>query len=154
MKKSVLGLLGLLAMSVFTSCNFDAPENKTYVVEIGRAPDSLNTLPPTNSTDKPLYPETDMMLDFSEEPPTFSDFCVMRDYLYNKTPRRDYKITGDVTFEQLKIMLTNISYTEGSAAVNFIVSHGYHLDIYSQQDSSDSYCRNVWISVTETGLLY
>ena len=154
MKKSVLLVLGLLVMSVFTSCNFDAPENKKYVVEIGRAPDSLNTLPPSSSTDRPIYySEPDMTLDFSEEPPTFSDFCVMRDYLYDKTPRSSYKITRDVTFEQLKIMLTNISYTEGSAAVDFIVSHGYHLDIYSQHDY-DYGRRNVWISVTETGLLY
>lgn len=31
--KNVFVVLGLLMISVFTSCNFDTPEEETYVVE-------------------------------------------------------------------------------------------------------------------------
>lgn len=134
MKKSVLVVLGLMMMSVFTSCGFVTQEEKTYVVEMGIV---------TNET---VYTAAEMMSDGL----SFSDFCTVRDYLYKNTID-GYEVEYDVTFEELKSLLLQISYTEGAEAAKVTKERGFKLLCCSHRDYDDV---KVWISIAETDLLY
>lgn len=139
MKKSVFVVLGLLAMSVFTSCNFDAPlKEETYVVEAGIV---------SNYT----FEEALEMVENISGEITFSDMCTIRDYLYSHTETDDYEIKRDVTFEELKSMLIQSSHAEGLEIANGIKEHGSYLGTFYHRNYSD---KKVWIFVTKTGLLY
>lgn len=138
MKKSVLLVLGLLMMSVFTSCNFYTPEEETYVVESGVV---------SNDT---FYTANKMAENISGEV-TFSDICAIRDYLYSNTKTDDYKIMRDVTFEELKSMLVQSSHAEGSEIANGIKEHGSYIGTFYHRNYSN---KKIWICVTKTGLLY
>ena len=110
MKKSVLLVLGLLMMSVFTSCNFYTPE-ETYVVELG--------VVSNDTVDKAV----EMSENISGEA-SFSDICKIRDYLYANTATDNYEIMKDVTFEELKSMLVQVSRAEGLEIANGVKEHG------------------------------
>ena len=90
MKKSVLLVLGLLMISVFTSCNFYTPE-ETYVVESGVVSNDIEAT------------AIEMSEKLSGEV-SHSDIFTIRDYLYVNTATDDYEIMKDVTFEELKSM--------------------------------------------------
>ena len=92
MKKSVLLVLGLLMMSVFTSCNFYTPE-ETYVVESGVVSNDI--------VDKAV----EMSENISGEAP-FSDICKIRDYLYVNTATDDYEIMKDVNKDMYEAKFT------------------------------------------------
>ena len=138
MKKSVLLVLGLLMMSVFTSCNFYTPEEETYVVEVGIV---------SNDT-------VDTALEMSEKlsgEVSHSDIFTIRDYLYANTATDDYEIDKNVTFEELKNMLVQVSHAEGLEIANGIKEHGSYLGTFNHRNYS---YKKVWICVTKTGLLY
>ena len=137
MKKSVLLVLGLLMMSVFTSCNFYTPE-ETYVVESGVV---------SNDT---VVKAVEMSENISGEA-SFSDICKIRDYLYVNTATDDYEIMKDVTFEELKSMLVQVSHAEGLEIANGIKEHGSYIGTFYHRNYS---YKKVWICVTKTGLLY
>ena len=138
MKKSVLLLLGLLIMSVFTSCNFAIPEEETYVVEVGIVSSDIE----------------DTAIEMSEKlsgEVSHSDIFTIRDYLYVNTATDDYEIEKNVTFEELKSMLVQVSHTKGPEIANGIKEHGSYLDIFNHRNYS---YKKIWICVTKTGLLY
>lgn len=134
MKKSVLVVLGLMMMSVFTSCGFVTQEETTYVVECGIV---------TNET---IYTAADMMSDGL----SFSDFCKVRDYLYKNTID-GYEVEYDVTFEELESMLLQVSYTEGAEAANVTQKRGFKILCFNHRYDDDV---KIWMSVVETELLY
>lgn len=137
MKKSVLLVLGLLMISVFTSCNFYTPE-ETYVVESGVVSnDTVDTA-------------VEMSENISGEA-SFSDICKIRDYLYVNTATDDYEIMKDVTFEELKSMLVQVSHAEGLEIANGIKEHGSYIGTFYHRNYS---YKKIWICVTKTGLLY
>lgn len=138
MKKAFLVVLGLLMVSVFTSCNFDTPEEETYVVESGIVSNYI----------------ANTALEMSEAitgEVTFSDICALRDYLYSNTETDDYEIMRDVTFEELKSMLVQSSHSKGSEIANGIKEHGSYIGTFYHRNYSD---KKVWIFVAKTGLLY
>lgn len=138
MKKSVLLVLGLLMMSVFTSCNFYTPEEETYVVEVGIVSNDI----------------VDTALEMSEKfsgEVSHSDIFTIRDYLYANTATDDYEIMKDVTFEELKSMLVQVSHTKGQEIANGIKEHGSYLGTFNHRNYS---YKKIWICVTKTGLLY
>ena len=137
MKKSVLLVLGLLMMSVFTSCNFYTPE-ETYVVESGVVSNDI--------VDKAV----EMSENISGEA-SFSDICKIRDYLYANTATDNYEIMKDVTFEELKSMLVQVSHTEGLEIANGVKEHGSYIGTFNHRNYS---YKKIWICVTKTGLLY
>ena len=137
MKKSVLLVLGLLMMSVFTSCNFYTPE-ETYVVESGVVSNDI--------VDKAV----EMSENISGEA-SFSDICKIRDYLYANTATDNYEIMKDVTFEELKSMLVQVSHTEGLEIANGVKEHGSYIGTFDHRNYS---YKKIWICVTKTGLLY
>lgn len=137
MKKSVLLVLGLLMMSVFTSCNFFTPE-ETYVVESGVV--SNDTVDKAVEMAEDVYGEA-----------SFSDICKIRDYLYVNTATDDYEIMKDVTFEELKSMLVQVSHAEGLEIANGIKEHGSYIGTFYHRNYS---YKKIWICVTKTGLLY
>ena len=138
MKKSILLVLGLLIMSVFTSCNFVIPEEETYVVEVGIVSnDTVDTA-------------TEMAENLSGEV-SHSDIFTIRDYLYSNTATDDYKIEKNVTFEELKSMLVQVSHTKGIEIANGIKEHGSYLGTFNHRNYS---YKKIWICVTKTGLLY
>ena len=137
MKKSVLLVLGLLIMSVFTSCNFYTPE-ETYIVESG--------VVSNDTVDKAV----EMSENISGEA-SFSDICKIRDYLYVNTATDDYEIMKDVTFEELKSMLVQVSHAEGLEIANGIKEHGSYIGTFYHRNYS---YKKIWICVTKTGLLY
>lgn len=137
MKKSVLLVLGLLIISVFTSCNFYTPE-ETYVVESG--------VVSNDTVDKAV----EMSENISGEA-SFSDICKIRDYLYVNTATDDYEIMKDVTFEELKSMLVQVSHAEGLEIANGIKEHGSYIGTFYHRNYS---YKKIWICVTKTGLLY
>lgn len=137
MKKSVLLVLGLLMISVFTSCNFYTPE-ETYIVESGVVSnDTVDTA-------------VEMSENISGEA-SFSDICKIRDYLYVNTSTDDYEIMKDVTFEELKSMLVQVSHAEGLEIANGIKEHGSYIGTFYHRNYS---YKKIWICVTKTGLLY
>ena len=138
MKKSVLLFLGLLMMSVFTSCNFAIPEEETYVVEVGIVSADI------------VVTATEMAENLSGEV-SHSDIFTIRDYLYANTATDDYEIEKNVTFEELKNMLVQVSHTEGLEIANGIKEHGSYLGTFNHRNYS---YKKVWICVTKTGLLY
>lgn len=136
MKKSVLLVLGLLMMSVFTSCNFYTPE-ETYVVELG--------VVSNDTVDKAV----EMSENISGEA-SFSDICKIRDYLYANTATDNYEIMKDVTFEELKSMLVQVSHAEGLEIANGVKEHGSYIGTFNHRNYS---YKKIWICVTKTGLL-
>lgn len=137
MKKSVLLVLGLLMMSVFTSCNFYTPE-ETYVVESG--------VVSNDTVDKAVEMSENISGEVSH-----SDIFTIRDYLYVNTATDDYEIMKDVTFEELKSMLVQISHAEGLEIANGIKEHGSYIGTFYHRNYS---YKKIWICVTKTGLLY
>lgn len=138
MKKSVLLVLGLLIMSVFTSCNFYTPEEETYVVEVGMVSSDIEAT------------AIEMSEKLSGEV-SHSDIFTIRDYLYTNTATDDYEIEKNVTFEELKNMLVQVSHAEGLEIANGIKEHGSYLGTFNHRNYS---YKKVWICVTKTGLLY
>ena len=138
MKKSVLLVLGLLMMSVFTSCNFYTPEEETYVIETG--------IVSNDTVDTAL----EMAENLSEEV-SHSDIFTIRDYLYANTATDDYEIEKNVTFEELKSMLVQVSHTKGQEIANGIKEHGSYIGTFNHRNYS---YKKIWICVTKTGLLY
>ena len=138
MKKSVLLLLGLLMMSVFTSCNFYTPEEETYIVEVGIVSNDI------------VDTATKMAENLSGEV-SHSDIFTIRDYLYANTATDDYEIEKNVTFEELKNMLVQTSHSKGQEIANGIKEHGSYLGTFNHRNYS---YKKVWICVTKTGLLY
>lgn len=138
MKKSVLLVLGLLMMSVFTSCNFYTPEEETYVVEVGIVSSDIEAT------------AIEMSEKLSGEV-SHSDIFTIRDYLYANTATDDYEIDKNVTFEELKNMLVQVSHAEGLEIANGIKEHGSYLGTFNHRNYS---YKKVWICVTKTGLLY
>ena len=138
MKKNVLLLLGLLMMSVFTSCNFYTPEEETYVVEVGIVSNDI------------VDTATKMAENLSGEV-SHSDIFTIRDYLYANTATDDYEIEKNVTFEELKNMLVQVSHAEGLEIANGVKEHGSYLGTFNHRNYS---YKKVWICVTKTGLLY
>ena len=140
--KKILGLfaiiLGLLMMSVFTSCNFYTPEEETYVVEVGIV--SADT----------AVTALEMAENLSGEV-SHSDIFAIRDYLYANTATDDYEIEKNVTFEELKSMLVQVSHTKGKEIANGIKEHGSYLGTFNHRNYS---YKKIWICVTKTGLLY
>ena len=138
MKKSVLLFLGLLMMSVFTSCNFCTPEEETYVVEVGIVSNDI----------------VDTALEMSEKlsgEVSHSDIFTIRDYLYANTATDNYEIEKNVTFEELKNMLVQVSHAEGLEIANGVKEHGSYIGTFNHRNYS---YKKVWICVTKTGLLY
>lgn len=123
----------LIASFLMASCSTSLMEEKTYVVEIGIV---------TNET---VYTVADMIPDG----PSFSDFCTVRDYLYKNTID-GYEVEYDVTFEELKRLLLQISYAEGAEAAEVTKEYGFNLLYGSHRDYDDV---KVWISIVETDLL-
>ena len=138
MKKNVLLLLGLLMMSVFTSCNFYTPEEETYVVEVGIVSSDIEAT------------AIEMSEKLSGEV-SHSDIFTIRDYLYANTATDDYEIEKNVTFEELKNMLVQVSHAEGLEIANGVKEHGSYLGTFNHRNYS---YKKVWICVTKTGLLY
>ncbi len=138
MKKLLAIILGLLMMSVFTSCNFVTPEEETYVVEIGIV--SADT----------VVTATEMAENLSGEV-SRSDIFTIRDYLYANTATDDYEIERNVTFEELKSMLVQMSHSKGQEIANGIKEHGSYLGTFNHRNYS---YKKIWICVTKTGLLY
>ena len=138
MKKSVLLFLGLLMMSVFTSCNFYTPEEETYVVEVG--------VVSNDTVDKAVEMAEKLSGEVSH-----SDVFTIRDYLYVNTATDDYEIERNVTFEELKSMLVQVSHAEGLEIANGIKEHGSYLGTFNHRNYS---YKKIWICVTKTGLLY
>ena len=138
MKKLFAIILGLLMMSVFTSCNFYTPEEETYVVEVG--------IVSNDTVDTAL----EMSEKFSGEV-SHSDIFTIRDYLYANTATEDYEIEENVTFEELKSMLVRVSHTKGQEIANGIKEHGSYLGTFNHRNYS---YKKIWICVTKTGLLY
>lgn len=122
----------LIASFLMAGCSTHLVEEKTYVVEIGIV---------TNET---VYAASDMVTDTS-----FSDFCTVRDYLYKNTID-GYEVEYDVTFEELKSLLLQISYTEGAEAAKVTKERGFNLLCGTHRDYDDV---KVWISIAETELL-
>ena len=137
MKKSVLLVLGLLMISVFTSCNFYTPE-ETYVVESGVVSNDIEAT------------AIEMSEKLSGEV-SHSDIFTIRDYLYVNTATDDYEIMKDVTFEELKSMLVQVSHAEGLEIANGIKEHGSYIGTFYHRNYS---YKKIWICVTKTGLLY
>ena len=137
MKKIIL-VLGLLMMSVFTSCNFVIPEEETYVVETG--------IVSNDTVDKAVEMSEKLSGEVSH-----SDIFTIRDYLYANTSTEDYEIMRDVTFEELKSMLVQVSHTKGQEIANGIKKHGSYLGTFNHRNYS---YKKIWICVTKTGLLY
>lgn len=125
-------------ISVFTSCNFDTPEEETYVVESGVVSNYI------------AVKALEMSENISGEA-TFSDICTIRDYLYSNTETDDYEIMRDVTFEELKSMLVQASHSKGSEIANGIKEHGSYIGTFYHRNYSD---KKIWICVTKAGLLY
>lgn len=130
-------LMVLIASFLMAGCSTHLAEDhlaeeKTYVVESGIV---------TNET---AYVAVDMVTDTS-----FSDFCTVRDYLYKNTID-GYGVEYDVTFEELKSLLLQISYTEGAEAVKVTKERGFNLLLGTHR-----YCDDVkiWISIAETDIL-
>ena len=138
MKKLLAIILGLLMMSVFTSCNFAIPEEETYVVEVGIV--SADT----------AVTALEMAENLSGEV-SHSDIFTIRDYLYVNTATDDYEIERNVTFEELKSMLVQVSHTKGPEIANGIKEHGSYLGTFNHRNYS---YKKIWICVTKTGLLY
>ena len=137
MKKIIL-VLGLLMMSIFTSCNFVIPEEETYVVETGIVSSDIEAT------------AIEMSEKLSGEV-SHSDIFTIRDYLYENTATDDYEIEKNVTFEELKNMLVQVSHTKGQEIANGIKEHGSYLGTFNHRNYS---YKKVWICVTKTGLLY
>ena len=145
MKKlfTIITFLVLFVGSVFTSCSFDAqqfdtPQEETYVVEVGIVSnDTVDTA-------------TKMAENISGEVSN-SDIFAIRDYLYANTATDDYEIEENVTFEELKSMLVQVSHTKGPEIANGIKEHGSYLGTFNHRNYS---YKKIWICVTKTGLLY
>ena len=137
--KKILGLLVIVLG--LTGCSMNAPslfEEETYVVESGVVSNYI-----ANTASK-------MAENLSGEV-SHSDIFTIRDYLYANTETDDYEIMRDVTFEELKSMLVQISHTEGPEIANEIKEYGSYLGIFYHRNYSD---KKIWICVTKTGLLY
>ena len=57
----------------------------------------------------------------------------------------------DVTFEELKSMLVQVSHAEGLEIANGIKEHGSYIGTFNHRNYS---YKKIWICVTKTGLLY
>lgn len=133
----VLGLTG--CSTPVTPVNV-APviEEETYIVEVGVV---------SNDTVDIAF---EMIENISGEV-SHSDIFAIRDYLYANTATDDYEIERNVTFEELKSMLVQVSHTKGSEIANGIKEHGSYLGIFNHRNYS---YKKIWICVTKTGLLY
>ena len=134
MKKILTVLMMVLGLSILTSCDFVTQVENTYVVESGIV------------TNKTIYTAADMMSDGL----SFSDFCTTRDYLYKNTID-GYEVMNDVTFEELKGALLQVSYTEGAEAADKVKERGFKLLCFTHRDYDDV---KIWMSIVETDLLY
>ena len=135
--KKILGLLVIVLG--LTGCSMNvAPTEETYVVEMGTVS--------AGTANKALV----MASNFTGEV-TFSDICALRDYLYSNTETNGHVVMRDVTFEELKSMFVQISYTEGQEIANYIKKHGSYINIFYHRNYS---YKRIWICVTKTGLLY
>ena len=137
MKKILAIILGCIVLG-FTSCNFVIPEEETYVVEIGIV--SADT----------AVTALEMAENLSGKV-SHSDIFTIRDYLYANTATDDYEIERNVTFEELKSMLVQVSHTKGPEIANGIKEHGSYLGTFNHRNYS---YKKIWICVTKTGLLY
>ena len=136
MKKILAIILGCIVLG-FTSCNFVIPEEETYIVEVGIvSADTVDTA-------------TEMAENLSGEV-SHSDIFTIRDYLYVNTATDDYEIMKDVTFEELKNMLVQVSHTKGQEIANGIKEHGSYIGTFNHRNYS---YKKIWICVTKTGLL-
>lgn len=129
MKKMIFVLIASFLMA---SCSTSLMEEKTYILEAGIV---------TNET-----AETASSMVYEQ---SFENFCTIRDYLYQNTID-GYDVEYDLTFEDIKSVLVQISYTEGEKAANYIKEHGHIITLCNHRDYDDV---KVWISITETGLL-
>lgn len=137
MKKILAIILGCIILG-FTSCNFVTPEEETYVVEVGIVSSEIE----------------DTAIEMSEKlsgEVSHSDIFTIRDYLYVNTATDDYEIERNVTFEELKSMLVQVSHSKGLEIANGIKEHGSYLGTFNHRNYS---YKKVWICVTKTGLLY
>ena len=137
MKKILAIILGCIFLG-FTSCNFVIPEEETYVVESG--------VVSNDTVDKAVEMSENISGEVSH-----SDIFAIRDYLYVNTATDDYEIMKDVTFEELKSMLVQVSHTEGLEIANGIKEHGSYIGTFYHRNYS---YKKIWICVTKTGLLY
>lgn len=137
MKKILAIILGCIVLG-FTSCNFITPEEETYVVEVGIV--SNDTVDTASKMAENLSGEV-----------SHSDIFTIRDYLYANTATDDYEIERNVTFEELKSMLVQVSNTKGPEIANDIKEHGSYLGTFNHRNYS---YKKIWICVTKTGLLY
>ena len=139
--KKILGLFAIVLG--LTGCSMNvAPqmvlEEETYVVETGIVSAS------TEAT------ALEMAENISGEV-SHSDIFAIRDYLYANTATDDYEIEKNVTFEELKSMLVQVSHTKGQEIANGIKEHGSYLSTFNHRNYS---YKKIWICVTKTGLLY
>lgn len=143
--KKILGLLVIVLG--LTGCSMNVPvsdvsapttEEETYVVEAGIVSnDTVDTA-------------TKMAENISGEV-SLSDIFTIRDYLYANTATDDYEIEENVTFEELKSMLVQVSHTKGPEIANGIKEHGSYLGTFNHRNYS---YKKIWICVTKTSLLY
>lgn len=138
--KKILGLLVIVLG--LTGCSMNVapvtPTEETYIVEVGVV---------SSSTEVTV---TEMVENISGEV-SHSDIFTIRDYLYANTATDDYEIMENVTFEELKSMLVQVSHTKGSEIANGIKEHGSYLGMFNHRNYS---YKKIWICVTKTGLLY
>ena len=132
----VLGLTG--CSTPVTPVTPVTPTEETYVVEAGIV---------SNYT---FDAACEMAENISGEA-SFSDICKIRDYLYANTATDDYEIKKNVTFEELKSMLVQVSHSNGLEIANGIKKHGYYLGIFYHRNYS---YKKIWVCVTKTNLLY
>lgn len=143
--KKILGLFAILSVVLgLTGCSMNvpvsdvsAPTEETYVVEVGIVSSS------TEAT------AIEMTENISGEV-SHSDIFTIRDYLYANTATDDYEIKENVTFEELKSMLVQVSHAKGSEIANGIKEHGSYLGTFNHRNYS---YKKIWICVTKTGLL-
>lgn len=137
--KKILVLLAIVLG--LTGCSMNTPimpEEETYVVEVGIVSSDIEAT------------AIEMSEKLSGEV-SRSDIFTIRDYLYANTATDDYEIEENVTFEELKNMLVQISHTKGPEIANGIKEHGSYLGTFNHRNYS---YKKVWICVTKTGLLY
>ncbi len=137
--KKILGLLVIVLG--LTGCSMNvAPTmfEETYVVETGVV---------SSSTEVTV---TEMAENLSGEV-SHSDIFTIRDYLYANTATDDYEIKENVTFEELRSMLVQVSHTKGPEIANGIKEHGSYIGTFNHRNYS---YKKIWICVTKTSLLY